>query len=494
MVRPSHEARGFLEAFFVEVVEKFLRLKMFTEKQRQTISLESGKRFAFYLSKKIDDELNEILACFQKFKSIEVLSADDEEHFFLQLQQCFLKDFENIHAGLRCLPTPWVGAEIYAFAEGIFRDNQKELRELYTELNGTLSFTDVYNFFHYEAFRHLPGITAEEKPVVWLLPKVEDGNPLEWSMISHEVAHDIVSHYNIDDVLRELLPNASNLVLRRAIELAVDLIAVRLLGPAYLLSFMNIAMFFVRENLRYCLPEHTHPSPYFRVEYMKEELNGKEINLDEVEIRYSPSDKPYLPAKTYLDLFSQRLSLDARVYHCDGGLLKKIQDEERALGEKVRQALSTVDAARGGLPLPQFNSQNCSRSLELAKRLRKKVLIGSFRKESQDDKIPVAIESKEQFRTILKKLNEEPSYVSEILNAGWFEKSFRLSHSLSLIKKIVEDGSGVPVNGYRGMDEQYIEYIEFVSDLDYMLQKSIEVSTVHLFFDRGFMELKLGEK
>jgi hypothetical protein len=504
MGRISHEAKEFLEAFFADLAERFLRLKTFIEMQKKAIPLERGKGFAESLSGNVDKVMVRLSNLYQTFYDLRHLDADDEEDFFLQLQ-ALAREFEILHGGLHYLPSPWVGDEICAFAEGIFQNREdgsvdKIQNNLYKDLDGSIIFTDIWNFLRYEAHKHFPSLDEEKetKPVVWVLPKVDGNNSLAWSMLSHEMAHDIISLYNIDDVLRELLPRASNLALRKAIEIAADLIAIKLIGPAYLFSFMNMIIFPEQQNLRLCYPRDLHPSPASRVKFMIEELGRNKIDLEKIGVRYRAADDLFFPGKKFLNLFDQRLSLDTRVNHVDDtALFKETAVEERKLSEVAIQAVNSVDAANAGLPLPEFNAENCNQSLELAKGLRKKILIGSFKKEQQNKEIQSELmryrkksgHEDGKFSTALKKLNEKPSYVSEILNAGWFEKLFRISNMEWEIQELGKiSGSDKKVKKICGL------YEEYVLDLDKMLQKSIEVSAVHFSFYKEYRDMRAGLK
>ncbi|MEW6232366.1 MAG: hypothetical protein AB1566_08640 [Chloroflexota bacterium] len=172
----------------------------------------------------------------------------------LEEVQRFALAFQKAHQNLAFLTGHGSHAVTYTFVH-------KLLNEARTK---ALPAPDICLGNEYDFFRHdlrktlvapLEALGTASRLPEWglslLLPKAEAGNPLMWTMLAHQIGHYIVDHFKVAHHIRADLPirtgtspQSDDALLRYAEELAADLLAQRLAGPAYFLSLASLGLLF----------------------------------------------------------------------------------------------------------------------------------------------------------------------------------------------------------------------------------------------------------
>ncbi len=300
------------------------------------------------------------------------------------------------------------------------------------------------------------------------LPKIERDNPLNWSILVHECGHidstDLSSLPELEGIFPEEPGSAAGEILRNwAEEIYCDLFAAKILGPAYLSSFVTFSLVVAAAGGSE-LPTDTHPPDIVRISIIQEVLkkSGLEVRLN---IREFDSNDL---ATLFFNLLEERTKVDRRYYN--QGLQQSFP--QLALGEFVDIICDEVDKI---ISLSQdLTIKDFSRISFLAERLARGILIGSY----QD---PESIEyakkkylegriDREQLEDGKKAINESRVLLWEIVNAGWVYKVE------GLYPKAFELFFG---SQDRPLGRRVLEWGDEIENIDRLLLKSIEASEIH---------------
>ncbi len=371
-----------------------------------------------------------------------------------------ITNFQNLHPQYRVFSSlPKIRKEIFLMLENVLSQAD------YNEIEPTIIYSPLYNYYEQsslEQFQQLGILLEDGVPdrIVLMLPYADFANPLVWSILVHELSHALETKYGIVEELSESFTPHSIPTTRRsknwASELCCDMLAIKIMGPSYLNSFINLVF---SVHPWYHSASDSHPHPKLRIHFMSEYLD--ELGL------HSNSSKYYVDFATKLyDLFTiEEEKLQLAIYI-------------ETLIEKLKEKISDID-------LPDvMEPQNSVAIMNLTEKLKQETpLISSYNSTSIDhiekEKEKYLLQKKEASEidlnnaySLLKLLDEKPAKPSHILNAAW---EFRVDMYWDIFISIFKD----PKLKY---EEKFFKFAEHIDNFTFSIIKSIEVSKIHQIF------------
>jgi hypothetical protein len=448
--------------FCVEILEKISRMQRFLLSEPDD-SRRQGAEVIGIFRRALDGILDNLTPYIVRLSKATALSILEKVAIIRRLSDIF-NSIDELHAQLQFIYGTWVKPETHIFINNILEFVPKKRRpgKVNVVLSNTYSFeeSDLSSYFEYVlSTTNIPVDFQSESPTVFL-PKIERDNSLNWAILAHECGH--VNYEDIRVILQQpgIIPaqadtNAENVIRRWAEEIYCDLLATKILGPAYLASFAMFALLVAGAGGSEFISK-THPADIVRVCIIYEVLQKKNLKVVMNKSIYDCDDM----ASFFYTVLEERTKLDRKYAikwqpfdNCPtcGG---KIQQPQLQLEwqDFVDAICEQVDSV---VPLDhQLKSGDFNRITKLSERLSKGILIGSYRDSSSEDlikKYPLNERSNVQKLSNAKKAVQESRTLSwEIINAGWLHKiehvypeAFNLffsSSTDSLIEKIREWG------------------------------------------------------
>ena len=237
----------------LDLIEKILRLKRYYTNNISKSDNNSNEAVILLFEKVNNSILVKINSLIIEINEINE-SNTPEELFAIQrsLSQCYLS-IKDLHHELRYLNSEWLKPETYTFAEQLFEkhfmgDKKQKLNIIlsddysFIETNLDKKFENILEFFFPEDFTY----KTQETPTI-IIPKIEYSNPLNWTILVHELGH--IDSAEIKDLLSHplLYPNDLNKGDREKLEswaeeIYCDIKALNIIGPAYFLSLCSFAI------------------------------------------------------------------------------------------------------------------------------------------------------------------------------------------------------------------------------------------------------------
>jgi len=377
------------------------------------------------------------------FKQIPRIIASDGDDVaegwrsFLGLCTAF-NTFDELHLKLSYLGTRWTNSEIEMFIAAVFDEAAGRLG---LQVNVSVVPSDTYTFEEINltasaTVQPLPEAVSNEAPTVFL-PKSEFDNPLHWASLVHEFGHTL---YGARALAADRGPAAereeSTTRRRWSEEVFCDILAAKLLGPAYLASFADFVIATSASDPIESFSE-THPDARFRITALLESLRrddiaarfgeGRELadffyHLFEdraaAERRYLRSDIPKLPR---LDFNAKEFQHDV-IEHID----EILPEQLRARSFTSEHFTRLSDRLKRGIPIGSYNAVDRDVAVPIFDRA-ESALSALLGQASEDDGGPASTESNatavdEQLNEMRALVRETPCTVAEILNAGWMYK------------------------------------------------------------------------
>jgi hypothetical protein len=485
------------ENWIGHLVERLVRLDRFVKEVATASPLgeDCTPRLAETFLRRLDD-LAERLAEGARFyrtlteeKELQAYSLD----LYTRLRQ-IATEFHGTHGDLALLPSTWAPRELYSFVGHVIADRQAAPPLLETLDFGkkvspwTIVLDDDYDFSHLILADPLEtALDAVDESEIFRLPKAEKDNPLAWSVLGHEVAHAVAIRCGLIDEALELVKSANASHQRTwedwLPEIAADLIATDLLGPAYAMSFMASATFMVPNTLRW--PEESHPPPTARVEYIRARLRQSDLShlpaaRDPLQMQY---ENEY-DLRTVLDNqdHKEREALHHRVAVNGAGIGNDSaypeEDEVRAMALRLTKLPSYPTTL-------SVRKSSYEKSIELSKALAKGIPIASSRIREPFGKFPSEKSIRDDFSEACDHLRERPHTAAEIMMAAMIRRmsgvdpSTRKTISAELIDHFLSNAHNI-----RPLDQCAQE----ISRFDELVSKSIEDLAVISFFQEGRSE------
>jgi hypothetical protein len=449
----------FLRAFINELLGRYVSLYQFVDRSRREAGGQATALLEEY-SKKLNENVVRLLASLPTLYNLPVPDDQVDKNYLSGVFGTLIaesEEFQKTHRTLRWFSEPWPEAELFQFLKRVFKE--RSLEQEFEALNPSIVFHDVYNFLTYDIGYMQHSVNRADLDA-WALPKSESSNPLLWTVLVHEVAHDIYDEKRIYEYLRDQIgsfpeyPEYDNhetklleLLNLWSRELTADLFSFYVLGPAYLYSLIYFSVFFVRNDLRTPFlsetmghevwhrpsedPRNLHPPPKDRIELLITEMSSLKLDrspehaecfevfhslfkarceFDNEEGAYEHKDvasialTPELMKRLWLtlkqmqkDVFPKKTALGGRDVRDATRLFKRLQEGELACA------------------LPR-TERNLDKVREYIEESRPPV------PESQpflprDNRPPVPRD------VALDQLNEEPARMIDIINAGWMQKA-----------------------------------------------------------------------
>lgn len=409
-----------LEYITLELIEKIIRLKSYFTKNSSKIDNNSNDAVIVIFEKAISSLLFNIERLIFDINDLDSNSTSNEI-FAIQrsLSLCY-STIKNLHKELHYLSTDWLKLETYTFAEQLYEKHFKIQKT--PKLNIILS--DDYSFVETNLDKKFEKIMdslfdkhniymPEESPTI-LIPKIEYSNPLNWTILVHELGH-------IDTVnIKELCSNESmfpdNLSISEkeklvswAEEIYCDINAIKIIGPAY---FISLASFALLQSLVTGLGVASNSHPPFAMR---------------LALLFSYLDKNKLEIKTDLPSGNEG-TLHSFIYSMTNIVNTNLKNFDKDLGNEpsIKNLMVFYKFLRNELIKDDQDCKIIEPIFELVENLKKMIPIGSYRSHINDksnlDKIESETITKKELNQIRDSLTERNTELWEIINAGWVYK------------------------------------------------------------------------
>ena len=456
----------------VEVLEKISRMRRYLFFTNSSARSE-GKEVINLFAKALDATQKNLENLIKYLKFSGSLNPYEKASVSRRISNVFFTIIK-MHEQLQLIYGEWVRPETHTFIKEVNEFFPKNRRNnkinivltndyMFFEGNLTWLFTDILSE------NHITPNLVKENPTVFL-PKIDFDNPLNWTILVHECGHTdlkgIEKLLNNTDVIPENLPPKNKKILSNWVEeIYADLIATKILGPAYLASFSSFVLLLsgIEGNERY---SSTHPSNVLRINLIYEYLDSRNIVLPINKSFLNSSDLGsyyyYMlenyneTSRKYLfpDISQEYPSLDTTA------LLDLISDEVDDLidlsvslsSEDFKRITSLKDRLSNGIPIASFHD------IELITEVKENYAEGF----DSDNEL-------EHFNEVKQSLQETRTKLWEIINTGWINKVETILPEA--IKLFFEDED-------RDFNEKMQEFNNKLEKNDMLLLKSIESSEI----------------
>jgi hypothetical protein len=273
------------------------------------------------------------------------------------------------------------------------------------------------------------------------LAKIDHANPFAWSLLLHELGHRAIRELDIqsettDDIVRQWV-----------IEIGCDIIAMRLVGPAYYAAFLSRAI--VDDAFSISTPRH--PSPAVRAGLL---------------IDYIPAWFPTPLRESFHQLLTSRTRAasaaplqelvpeKAVCKACNQDIAKIVKGKVDILGTPLQEFL---DALNNNFNLPPYPQRKYELATRLAVELKRGILIGGVR--STDSVLDVLAQITDERNDavagtvagIAQALCDEPADLFDILNAADVAFSDKSEQLELLVSASGDDLKGDRWKSYRDL-------------------------------------------
>jgi hypothetical protein len=448
----------------IEIFEKLIRLNNFINSNKDFIK-ESGMKITLNVFQKAFQK-----AIVQLEKPILLLNEErisvSERISINRRLSNTLNLIREFHALLKFIHSEWVRPETYTFSNRIL----KNLPEEYQKTKMNVILIDDYSFkennliskFN-EVFRR-SNLSIDKSTIQYptlFLPKIEMTNPLNWSILAHEIGHINTNeiHKLINDSLIPPKATVKNkeILLKWAEEIFCDIFAINILGPAYFSSFVSYSLVtggLVGNNIN----SPNHPSNMMRIRFLYEYLvrnNFKLLfnkssteNIDISDFFYNMSED--------IDKINRTLLKNPNSNNIDIPDLTYFLDKLREVSKDYKTEI-------------KFKSDN--KIDDLFKKLKKSIPIGSICEASSSEVTKkLKAKTKEDFEGAKKLISERSTTLWEIINTGWI---YKIAHIVPECSKIIFETK------HDSLFDKLNEITEIYDLLDDRLLKSIESSEIH---------------
>lgn len=267
----------------IEVLEKISRMKRYLFSHYSSSKTE-GKEVVSLFCKALDSTQLNLENLIGYLKISGELNPFEKATVSRRISNAFFTIIK-LHEQLQLIYGEWVRPETHIFIKEVVdffpadRKNEKinivlTNDYMFFESNLAWLFSDILNN------KNISSEFLEENPTVFL-PKIDYDNPLNWTILAHECGHTDLK--GIEKLLSnpKLIPDEitgrDRMLIENWIEeIYCDLIATKILGPAYLASFATFVLLLsgIEGNER---SSETHPSNVLRINIIQEYLESKKI-------------------------------------------------------------------------------------------------------------------------------------------------------------------------------------------------------------------------
>jgi hypothetical protein len=484
---------------FLELVERLARLRRYLRREAEVGERPQRDIVRVFLNG-VEGILKNLEVC-AVLLSLEKPLDEVERTSFARWMTNHFSLFRELHALLSNLRGSWGRPESQLFVENVRallppkrlpegipvvlqNEYSFEQNDLATELNSLLMDDGIVLD------------TSHERPTVFL-PKAEHDNPLYWANLVHECGHiDRMGISELTSDLDSLKGECSDAELKMLMswgeELYCDLFAAKVLGPAYLISFLAFT-FLEADLIVGDYGTETHPPDIVRICLMQRVLENRGLKIP---LKGDHAEFQDVATLYYL-ANERRVRALKRQYHHhgDGGFVRSCPPpghykgiSQAVLKRFVDRIIVKVDETVHGQG--ELRGQDFQRIEKLAGRLKDGVLIGSCPDEGvlaetlgrwesvladgMGKKGTNESQMREAFDRLALSIQENPTTPWEIINAGWLHK----------VQVIQEDAFELFFCEDGPLLEKADEFDTRLQANDDVLLKSIEVAQIHRVFER----------
>lgn len=269
----------------IEVLEKISRFKRYLLSHYSSSRTEGKEVVGLFLSS-LDISQKNLEKVIEYLKKMPTLNYSEKAMVLRDISNTFLI-IMNLHEQLQLIYGSWVRPETHIFIKEVLEffpldRNPKKINVVLTneynflEGNLNLLFADILGG------NNISNQLKEQNPTVFL-PKIDFDNPLNWAILAHECGHtDIKGIENLlsnPQIIPDKIFGKDRKILQSWVEeIYCDLIASRVLGPAYLASFCTYALLVSgidgnEKNYK------SHPANIIRISLIHEYLENRNIKI-----------------------------------------------------------------------------------------------------------------------------------------------------------------------------------------------------------------------
>lgn len=409
----------------IEILEKISRMRRYLSSHYSSSKTEGKEVVGLFLSalSATEQSLESIIIYIKKSGK---LNPYEKATVSRRISDTFLT-IVKLHEQLQLVYGSWVRPETHTFISEIldfFPANRKHDKinivltndYMFFESNLTGWFTSILN--RYDISNNF----IVENPTVFL-PKIDYDNPLNWTILAHECGHtDLKGISKLLDnpkLVPESIVNGNRKKLKNWIEeIYCDLLATKILGPAYLASFCTYGLLIsgMEGNEE---SDEEHPSNVLRINLIQEYLETRNIIVP-LEISFDGhsdlSSYYYFMLEQYNETSRKYLNpySDTVEPTIDTTLLLDIISEE--VDDFIE--LNTI-----------LTNEDFKRIHSLKNRLSRGITIASYQDieklESARNKYPKNTSDKvelDELNEAKEALQESRAKLWEIINTGWINK------------------------------------------------------------------------
>lgn len=251
-------SRFVLEFAAAQLFERLARTDRFLSNARRDVA-KSSERVLDTLSAHVSSIRKDLIdACGDFANMSDTPDKLDGAAMLLNISTLF-NEFERIHERLSYVSRALRNSQLELFVRAVFEDASRRLGRA---LMVSVVPSDRYEFEEIDVHRALFSTAGTEAPTLFL-PKIEFDNPLHWNPLVHEFGHTLVDLAE-SPPLDDRFATGGDVLRRWFEETYCDLLATRLLGPAYLASLVDFMI--ATSADRYIeTSTPTHPDDRFRV-------------------------------------------------------------------------------------------------------------------------------------------------------------------------------------------------------------------------------------
>lgn len=468
----------------LETLEKIFRINLFLSKASINAAEPDLKVITIYQSatKELLKSMEIVLV--KLHDKYGVLDAHERFSCMRRISDVF-NSIDDLHSQLRFIYGEWTVPETYIFVKDLFKSILKKKDDVSIVLSDSYMFEEV-DLSRYLEWRlnyfNIPATFEEIRPTLFL-PKIEYSNPLNWSILVHEMGHCITEP--LEDIFKKIekedihtTTEGIKMLKNWTEEVWCDLIASKLLGPSYIASYITFSLLLASSsNIEES--SSSHPADRFRISIMKTFLEKTNVNLQ------LQSDITTITNITdfFDNLFEERCSFARE----QGNLELPPRFRFPINYQKFRDFLiKEIDSlTHKGIPQLELNNEEIK---ILAKRLSDGVLIGSCREDRNHEALLNKVEELDKlmassndrdrkdvnslFNQLLEGVKEKPNHIGEIINAGWQYKCEQFYPKMLKLLFVENNDIG----------DCYEVFQNEMTSLDDKLKKSIEISYIHNLF------------
>lgn len=406
----------------IEVLEKISRFKRYLNSQHSSSKTEGKEVVGLFMSSlvEIQKNLEKVVSYLDKTPK---LNYTEQASVLRRISNVFLSII-NLHAQLQLVYGAWVRPETHTFINEVleFFPIERKPKKINIVLTNEYNFLEgnlAWLFRDILSNNNIMVQPNEAHPTVFL-PKLDYDNPLNWAILAHECGHTdikgINSLLNNSQIIPNKITEENKVILQNWVEeIYCDLIASRVLGPAYLASFCTYALLVsgLDGNEKSYI---SHPANIVRISIIQEYLENLDIKV--------PLTQPILGCSDigsyYYNMLEKYNEISRKYLHS--------YSQQKALPFDLTELVDTIsEHVDTNVKLKiSLTNDDFIRIKILTNRLAKGITIASYpeldKLEIAKNMYPINEVNLEELNMGKEALQETRTKLWEIINAGWINK------------------------------------------------------------------------